>query len=196
MLLDGPASERVVRPHQKAVGGIEAMLNCVRSLTLVGLFASAATLWIYLAGMPTMKLCARKTPSVCQSVIVSTYGSVLRIPLPVLGLFGFATVLGLTLFAEERWSLLQLVFGVAGAIAGAVLLAIQIGPLGRVCLFCVIADVVAIALGCVIAISRMTGQGLDNHLSAANRARWAFLGVLALFLSFPAWIIAGSFEAC
>jgi uncharacterized membrane protein len=172
------------------------MLNYARSLTLVGLFASAATLWIYFAGMPTMKLCMRRTPSVCQSVIVSTYGSVLKIPLPVLGLFGFSIVMVLVVFGERRWSLLQLVLGVAGAIAGAVLLAIQIGPLGRLCLFCVIADVAAIALGCVMAIRRSIGQGLDNQLSAADRGKWVFLAVLALFLSLPAWIIVGSFEAC
>jgi uncharacterized membrane protein len=171
------------------------MLNGARALTLAGLFASAATLWIYLAGMPTMKLCARKTPSVCQSVIVSTYGSALTIPLPVLGLFGFA-VMGLTLFAEGRWALLQLVLGVAGAIAGAVLLAIQLGPLGQLCLFCVIADVAAVALGCVIALGRLTSRRLDGQLSAAARRKWTLLGVFAFMLSVPAWIIAGWFEAC
>jgi uncharacterized membrane protein len=173
------------------------MLTCARSLTLVGLFGSAATLWIYFADMPTMKLCARKTPSVCQSVIVSTYGSVLKIPLPALGLIGFSVVMGLMLFAEGRRPLmLQLMLAVAGALAGGVLMAIQIGPLGRLCLFCVIADVAAIALGSVLAISRLTGQGLNNHLSGADRRRWVFLGALAVLLSLPAWIIAGSFEAC
>jgi hypothetical protein len=72
----GPAADLGVRSDQNAVAGSEAMLNCARSLTLVGLFASAATLWIYFAGMPTMKLCERTTPSVCQGVIVSAYGSV------------------------------------------------------------------------------------------------------------------------
>jgi uncharacterized membrane protein len=172
------------------------MLNCARALTLVGLFASAATLWIYLAGMPTMKLCARTTPSVCQSVIVSTYASALKIPLPVIGLFGFAIFMGLMLFPERSWSLLQLALGFAGAFAGAVLLAVQIGSLGQLCLFCVIADVAGIALGCVIALGRLTGQRLDSHPSAAERRKWALLGVLAFFLSVPAWIIAGWFEAC
>jgi uncharacterized membrane protein len=191
----GPASERSRRRRQGAVAGYEAVLNGARALTLVGLFASAAALWIYLAGMPTMKLCARTTPSACQSVIVSTYGSVLTIPLPVIGLLGFA-VMGLTLFAKGRWALLQLVLGVAGAIAGAVLLAIQLGPLGQLCLFCVIADVAAVALGCVIALGRLTGQRLDSQLSTAARRKWAWRGVLAFMLSVPAWLIAGWFEAC
>jgi uncharacterized membrane protein len=172
------------------------MLNFARALTLVGLFASAATLWIYLAGMPTMKKCERTTPSVCQSVIVSTYGSILKTPLPVIGLFGFAIVMGLTLLPEGGWSLLRLVLGFAAVIPGGLLLAVQIGPLGRLCLFCVIADVAAAALGCVIAHSRLTGQRLDSNLSAAERWKWALLGVLAIFLSVPAWIIAGFFEAC
>jgi uncharacterized membrane protein len=192
-----PHESWVVQPDQNAVAGNEAMLNVARSLTLVGLFASAATLWIYFADMPTMKLCARKTPSVCQSVIVSTYGSVAKIPLPAIGLFGFAVVLGLLLFAEGRRALrVQQVLALAGALAGAVLLGIQIGPLGQLCLFCVIADVAAIALGSVLAISRLTDQGRDRHLSGADRRTWIFLGALALFVSLPAWIIAGAFEAC
>jgi uncharacterized membrane protein len=172
------------------------MLNGARALTLVGLFASAATLWIYLAGSPTMKLCSRLTPSVCESVVVSTYSSALKIPLPVLGLVGFTIVLGLLIFPERSWSVLQLELGIAGAFAGAVLLAVQIGPLGRFCLFCVIADLAAISLGCVIALGRLIGRRHDSRLSAAERRNWAVLGVLAIFVSVPAWIIAGWFEAC
>jgi uncharacterized membrane protein len=142
-----------------------------------------------------MKLCSRKTPSLCESVIVSTYGSVLNMPLPVLGLCGFTFVMALLVFSEGKWAL-QLVLGVAGAIAGAALLAIQVGPLGQLCLFCVITDVAAIALGCVIAIRRLTGQRLDNPLSAMGRRKWVFLAFLSLFASLPAWIIVGAFEAC
>ena len=64
-------------------------MTLARFLTLVGLLASGVTGLIHQAGDRSVKMCRSLTPTNCETVIVSQYGSIVGVPLPVVGLVGF-----------------------------------------------------------------------------------------------------------
>jgi len=82
----------------------------------------------------------------CEAVTSSAYGRVLGVPLPVVGLFGFGLVFGLSLFPERRSLALIRPLALAGALAGVALILVQIFVLERSCTLCLVADGAAIGL--------------------------------------------------
>jgi len=171
-------------------------MTLARFLTLVGLLASGVTGLIHQAGNASLKMCRPLTPTNCETVIVSQYGSILGVPLPVLGLAGFATVLGLLLYPNSRVAILLTPLTAVAATAGSVLLAIQFHVIGTHCIVCVAADVAAVGLGGLVLLARLLPRRALDDLLQATRWWWALAAIVAVLLALPVWIIVGTFSLC
>jgi uncharacterized membrane protein len=165
-------------------------------LTLAGLLASGVTGLIHQAGNASMKMCARLTPTRCQTVIGSPFGSILGVPLPLVGLAGFALVLGLLLYPKSRGAVLLTPLAVAGVTAGLVLLALQLYVIGSPCLVCVAADVAAVGLGGLLLLARLLPRRAAGDMPRATRWGWVGAAIVAVLLALPVWIIVGTFSLC
>jgi uncharacterized membrane protein len=171
-------------------------MTLARFLTLVGLLASAVAGMIHQAGNRSLKMCRPLTPTHCETVIVSQYGWIVGVPLPVVGLVGFAVVLGLLLYPKSRGAVLLTPFAVAAATAGLVLLAIQASLFGYHCIVCVAADAAAVGLGGLVLLARLLPRRAAGDLPRARRWGWVVAAVVAVLLAPPVWIIVGTFSLC
>ena len=145
-------------------------LPIFRFVSVIGLAASSASLTDQALGHGSF--CS--FDSGCEAVTNSAYGKPLGIPLPALGLAGFAAVLGFTLIGRERLSrrLAHL-----GALIGFALIVVQFVVLHRACPLCLVADVAAILLGLLAVTPLPAGPA-----SARNRAVWFVLAVIAVLI--------------
>jgi uncharacterized membrane protein/protein-disulfide isomerase len=143
----------------------------LRGLGIVGLAVSAASLADQSVGDGTF--CGFK--SGCQSVTSSAYGSVLGVPLSVVGLLGFGTVLGFSLIGGVPMVRLTRWAAGLGAVVGLVLIVIQAAVLNQFCELCLIADSCAIAMG-IVCVRPLPVE----PPSSAMRGITAVLGVLAV----------------
>jgi uncharacterized membrane protein/protein-disulfide isomerase len=112
---------------------------------LLALAATAFLLADYV--QPSAGLCSFQFD--CGAVIFSNYGSLLGIPLPVIGLVGLGTIFGLSLFpthAVGRW--LRLLALLAG-LAGGALIYLQVNILNQICPYCLTVDACAVLLAAV-----------------------------------------------
>ena len=199
-----PAPEALVEPSRCLVGQLPANahaagpwpMTLARFLTLVGLLASGVTGLIHQGGGRFPKMCARLTPTRCESVILSPYGSVLGIPLPLIGLAAFAIVLGLLLFPKSRGAVLLIPLVVAVATGGLVLLAIQFWVIGNYCVVCVAADVAAMGVGGLVLLARLPPSRPTSDLSPATRRGWIVAGVIAVLASPTGLAVLGMFSVC
>lgn len=123
-------------------------LLVLRLATLVALASSAALLVDYVSSNPTF--CASGG---CAEVRESGFGYVplpggALLPLPVVGLVAFSTLLGLSLLPTARQRA-RLVPPLAFAMAfiGALLLLLQVVVIRELCAFCVIVDLSALCVG-------------------------------------------------
>jgi uncharacterized membrane protein len=117
----------------------------IRVVALVALAASGASLADVTLTEPAF--CGFE--SGCGAVTSSDYARPLGVPLPAVGLGGFAVVFGLTLFPTRR---AMLVLRIAAAIAGLVglgLIVVQVAVLHRTCPLCLVADGSGLAVAAV-----------------------------------------------
>ena len=149
----------------------------MRLAAILALAVSAALLVDYTNPVPTF--CG--VNSGCALVRHSGYGYLsyagLNLPVPVLGLLGFALLLGVALTRGlQRWA--PLVAFVGGA-AGLGLFALQWFKVGHLCSLCVTVDALSvIAALCGIAIWR--GSGDLNEEVGLRWGAWPALATLAL----------------
>lgn len=145
-------------------------LPIFRFVAVIGLAASSASLADQALGHGSF--CSFE--SGCEAVTSSAYGKPLGIPLPTLGLAGFAAVLGFTLIGRERVSrrLAHL-----AALIGLALIVVQFAVLHRVCPLCLVADAAAMGLG-LLAIAPLPAL----PARAISRATWFVLAVLAVLV--------------
>jgi uncharacterized membrane protein len=143
----------------------------LRGLCIVALAASAASLAEQSFGDGTF--CGFE--SGCESVTHSQYGSPFGVPLPYVGVFGFAAILGLTLIGGRNAIRFARGLAIAAGLAGAALLVIQFAVLGQVCQLCLITDACAIGMGIVAAFALQTEPS-----SNPVRAAWGVLTGLAV----------------
>jgi predicted DsbA family dithiol-disulfide isomerase/uncharacterized membrane protein len=120
----------------------------LRIATLVALAASAALLVDYVAASPTF--CGTGG---CATVRQSGFGYVplpggVLLPLPVLGMMAYSTLLGLSLLPTARQRA-RMVPPLAFAIAfvGALLLLLQAVVIRELCAFCVVVDLCSLCVG-------------------------------------------------
>ncbi|MDX2051964.1 MAG: thioredoxin domain-containing protein [Polyangiaceae bacterium] len=163
----------------------------VRILTLLALFASAALTVDYVGEVASF--CG--VESGCAAVRESGFGfltlGALRLPVPVLGLFGFTALFAATLVREGKkralWVLLLAAFGGASAAA---LVFVQALVIGRFCVWCVVADGSALAiLGLAILLFRTQAEvQLEPTLAGYRLNTGGWVAVFALLVGAPlAW---------
>lgn len=158
-------------------------LLVLRLAALVGLAASAALLSDYTADAPSFCRAA----SGCAAVRASPYshlsfGEGKFVPLPALGLLGFAALYVATLLSRR----LAVAAAVIGGVAGAWLLYVQAVVLQHFCWLCVTTDSAALlAAGAALFWARTPGSGWDVAAPGDVTTRlatwgwWAF-GALAV----------------
>jgi predicted DsbA family dithiol-disulfide isomerase/uncharacterized membrane protein len=150
-------------------------LTALRVAALVSLAASAALLSDYLAGAPSFCSATSGCGAVRQSGLSHvTLGDVF-IPLPALGVAGFAALLGSSLLSRRA----TLVFASVGGAVALYLLAAQAFVIQRFCWLCVTTDVAAVVAA--IAAWSVPGPMWERDAPGPLRAwAWWLLGALAL----------------
>lgn len=152
-------------------------LLVLRLAALIGLLASSALLSDYTADAPSFCSAA----SGCGAVRASQFSHVQLgdgsfLPLPLLGVLGFAAVLGLSLWSRK----LAAGAAVIGGVVGLWLLYVQAFTIGHFCWLCVSTDVAALAgAGAALALSR-SPTGAPDLAERLPRWSWAALGAWAL----------------
>jgi uncharacterized membrane protein/2-hydroxychromene-2-carboxylate isomerase len=116
----------------------------------------------------------------CDEVLHSSYGIILGVPLPVVGVAVFGALFALALFPTSGKVRVGKLLGVCAGIGGVVLLCIQLFRIGQVCPFCVIADAAAI----LIALTELTLNRGTANLVIDGRTQALWLGVAAVALVF------------
>ncbi len=122
-------------------------------LAVAGLLVSAYLTWAHLAGAEPV--CAFGGGG-CRAVQASPYAAVLGIPVPMLGLAGYAGLLLAAVLRGEAGAHLGLLVSLVGALFSAYLTYLEVFVIGAVCQWCVAsATIMAGALLC--AAGRVAG---------------------------------------
>jgi uncharacterized membrane protein len=169
-------------------------LALARAVTLLGLLSSGVTWWIYTLGVGAGKCDSPETG--CQAVISSSYGSLLGIPLPLLGILGFSVALGLLVHPIGRRAFLLGPFCAIVAMAGLTLLGVQVIALQKYCTVCIAVNLSAITLGVVVLFGKLSRPVTGMRPSRVSGWKWVCLALGALVLSFPAYWIVVMTSAC
>jgi predicted DsbA family dithiol-disulfide isomerase len=149
----------------------------VRLAAVLALAVSAALLVDYIGRTPTF--CG--PGSGCAAVRGSGYGYVslfeVNLPVPALGLLGFALLLGVASTQKlSRWA--PLVAAIGGLI-GLGLFGLQWLEIGQLCGLCVAVDALGV-LAAICGILQWRGQGDPNQEFGLRRGAWPLLACLAL----------------
>ena len=149
----------------------------VRLAAVLALAVSAALLVDYVGRTPTF--CG--VGSGCAAVRSSGYGYVTvfdsNLPLPVLGLLGFALLLGVALTRGlSRWAPL---LAVLGGVIGLALFGLQWLKIGQLCSLCVTVDALGV-VAAVCGVLQWRGQGDQNQEFGLRWGAWPLLACLAL----------------
>lgn len=163
----------------------------VRLPTLLGLAASAALTTDYLSDVSTY--CG--DGSGCAAVRQSGFGyltlGTVGVPLPLLGLLGFALLFGCTLLPlPEQRRRLALPLAGMGAFIGVGLLLLQALVIRKFCVGCVIANLSAILAGGAVfwLLRRREGRAREPEVAGYGLAVWAWLTLAGLCVLVPiAW---------
>jgi uncharacterized membrane protein/protein-disulfide isomerase len=153
--------------------GMSQRLLITRLASLLALAVSAALLTTYLH--PASSLCAFDGD--CDEVLLSRFGTLLGVPLPVFGVLAFAAIFGLSLSPVLRRGRLLWGLAMATGVGGLVLIAVQVFVLHRVCPLCLIVDT------CAMVIAYCTfGLRADASVVPGRRMRtvWTAAAVAAL----------------
>ncbi len=148
-------------------------LDALRLCCLVGLGASAALLVDYLG--PAATFCAETG---CGAVKASGFGFWGPLPVPVVGLVAFGTVLALSLVPRARPSLRW--FGALAALSGLSFIALQAFVIGEFCLYCLVADGAGVAVGVAAWAPAAGGAPFGSRLQ-----HWAWGALAALAIAAP-----------
>lgn len=111
--------------------------------SIVGLLVSLYLAIVDVVGASTFCLAG----SDCDVVRGSSYGKLLGLPLAVLGVAYFATVLALAFGQAPRYASVRQVVGGMGLGAGVLFLGLQGFTLGMWCPYCLVADAAALVVG-------------------------------------------------
>jgi predicted DsbA family dithiol-disulfide isomerase/uncharacterized membrane protein len=134
-----------------------------RLALLVAVAVSAALLIDYYQPLPAF--C--DVGSGCYKVRASGYGSIWRVPLPLIGLLAFTSLMAISLVHNDAGRKLTRILAVLGGCVGLVLLAVQAFVLHVFCKLCVAVDVSAI-VGAVAALSMRS----SDDLAPGPSPRW------------------------
>ncbi len=155
--------------------GIPRRSSVIRLLALAALALSAALLVNHFH--PNPRLCGFESD--CEDVLSSRFGTVLGVPLPLFGVVGFAVLFGLSLFPTSRGGRLLRPLAVAAGAGGLALILVQVFALQRLCRFCLVIDVAAVAIAVVELVG---GRGASPAAVVRFRPVWWAGAALALGL--------------
>jgi uncharacterized membrane protein len=127
--------------------------HVIRCLALAALAVSAALLVNHVS--PNPALCGYESD--CDEVLFSPYGSLLGVPLPLVGVAAFGILFGASLFPAGRGGRLVRPLALAAGVAGLALIFVQLVALRRLCRFCLLVDLAAIAMA-VVELTWRRGQ--------------------------------------
>jgi uncharacterized membrane protein len=119
--------------------------HVTRLAALAALAASAALLMHYLH--PNPQFCGFHAD--CDKVILSRFGRILGMPLPVLGVVTFGVLFVLSLSPAQRVGRLFQILALGAAGIGLVLILIQVLIIGYLCPYCLIVDLSALVIAAV-----------------------------------------------
>ena len=152
----------------------------LRLAALVGLGVSTAMHIDYMR--PVSALC--ETGSGCDQVRASPFSQLLGIPVPVIGIAGFALLMAVSLVRHPKAKLATLIAALGGAAAAVVFLAIQAFSVRAFCRFCVVVDTSAIVAGVAALLGRADADVRSEPV-------WPWVGAMALWAFLPvAWVKA------
>jgi uncharacterized membrane protein len=117
-------------------------------LAVAGLLVSAYLTWAHLAGAEPV--CGFGGGG-CRAVQASPYAAVLGIPVPMLGLAGYAGLLLAAVLRGEAGAYLGLLVALVGALFSAYLTYLEIFVIGAICQWCVASA--AIMFGALVCAS-------------------------------------------
>ncbi len=103
-------------------------------LAVAGLLVSAYLTWVHLAGAEPV--CAFGGGG-CRAVQASPYAAVLGVPVPMLGLAGYACLLLAATLRGEAGAYLGLLVAPVGALFSAYLTYLEVFVIGAICQWCV-----------------------------------------------------------
>jgi uncharacterized membrane protein len=148
-----------------------------RGIAIVGLFFSSLLLVEHLS--PGRGMCGYESD--CDKVIFSTFGRLVGVPLPWIGVFAFAIFFALILALQPRLARMVRPMALTAGLLGALLIGIQVLVIRRVCPLCMIVDLCAVALGGVeIAWNR--GRPVQ---AVGVRQRWIWTGAALIAVILP-----------
>jgi uncharacterized membrane protein len=149
--------------------------HVVRLLALAALAVSAALLVNHVR--PNPRFCGYESD--CEEVLSSRFGRVLGVPLPLVGVAAFGATLGASLWSGSRAVRLRRWLALAAGAGGLVLLLLQVFVLQRLCRFCAVVDVAAVAM----AVVELTwGRGAGAASEVRFRPLWLLAAVASLGL--------------
>jgi uncharacterized membrane protein/protein-disulfide isomerase len=149
--------------------------HVVRLLALAALAVSAALLANHVR--PNPRFCGYESD--CEEVLSSQFGRVLGVPLPLVGVVAFGAILGVSLLPGGRAVRLRRWLALAAGAGGLVLLLLQVFVLQRLCRFCAVVDVAAVAIA---AVELTWGRGAAPAADVRFRPLWLLAAVAALGL--------------
>lgn len=140
----------------------------------VALAMSAALLVDYLRPLPAF--C--DLSGGCEAVRASTLGQV-GPWMPAIGLFGFASLMALSIW-PSKYSRLLLPLTILGGVFGALLLLVQAFVVGAFCQLCVVVDISALVATVALVVHRRQGLTADVTNTTAERRLWGSASLLAI----------------
>jgi uncharacterized membrane protein/predicted DsbA family dithiol-disulfide isomerase len=154
--------------------GTTQRLLISRLASLVALAASAALLMAYLR--PNAVSC--RFDFNCEEVLFSRFGTVLGIPLPVVGVLTFGIVFATSLAHTPRGGRLLRLLSLAAGAGGLVLILLQVFVLHRFCPYCMLVDCSALLLA--YSAWGWRREEAPPPLPSRMRHLWSAAAVLAL----------------
>lgn len=125
------------------------------ALALAGLAVAAYLTWVHVAGL--RPLCVGGSGA-CERVQNSDYALLFGIPVAVLGLAGYAAVLGTLAVPGELGRSASAFLAFAGALFSGYLTYVEIVELDAVCQWCVVSALLMAALAVVSTIRLLGGE--------------------------------------
>jgi protein-disulfide isomerase/uncharacterized membrane protein len=159
-----------------------------RLAVLVALGVSTALLIDYFRPLPAF--C--DMGSGCAQIHASGRGKLFGfIPIPIIGVVGFAVTMTLSLLAGERAARLSRLFGILGGIGGIAFLLIQALDLKVFCKLCVAVDSAAIVAALSVLVSAVSKQGSPEPAQSAGETtsasmRWLWPAATMAAMIIPA----------
>jgi uncharacterized membrane protein/predicted DsbA family dithiol-disulfide isomerase len=155
-----------------------------RFAAIVGLLFSSILLVDHIS--PNRGFCGYQSD--CDQVLFSDFGRLAGVPLPVVGVFGFVALFSAAFFPDGRIGKYVLPLAICAGLAGLILILLQLFVLRRVCPFCLITDISAVAVAAIeIGFARwgVRVPTSPGSAPALERGRWIWLAAAAVAAGAP-----------